>query len=157
MGTSDILRAGADDLAKQDFFVNDLTVVIRIHRRGDECEKIGDGTGATDFVEHPPIFEDLGERDEIDRPPGVAHFYEDFENLLVRGQVEMAGFHLRDAIIEHTGGMEDRAEESLFGIEALRQGTVCVGQIGGAPLLVVRFFLAAFGVVPPIVGRRHGA
>ena len=157
MGAGDILRAGADDLAKQEFFVNDLAVVVRVHRCRDECEKIGDGTGATDFVEHPPIFEDLGERDEIDRPPGVAHFYEDFENLLVRGQVEMAGFHLRDAIIEHAGGMQDGAEESLLGIEALRQGTVRVRQIGGAPLLVVRFFLSALGVVAAIVGSRHGA
>ena len=137
--------------------MNDLAVVIRIHRRGDESEKIGDGTGATDFVEHPPIFEDLGERDEIDRPPGIPHFYEDFENLLVRRQVEMARFHLRNAIIEHAGGMEDRAEESLFGIEALRQGTVRVRQIGSAPLLVVRFFLSALGIVAAIAGRRHRA
>jgi hypothetical protein len=58
----------------------------------------------------------------------------------------MARFHLRNAVVEHSGGVQDRAEQAFFGIKALGQRTVGVGQIRSPALLIVGLFFAVLGI-----------
>ena len=143
VGAGDILGAGRDDAAEEIFFENDLAVVIGIRRRRDESKKLRDGNRTADLVEHAPVLERLGERDEVDRLPTISHLDQKLENFLVGWQMEMPRLHLRHRIIQRRGRVQNRAKEPLLSIETLGQRATGVWKIGCSALLIIWFLFPA--------------
>ena len=143
MGTGDILGAGRDDTAEEIFFENDLAVVIGIRRRRDESKKLGNGDRAANLIEHAPVLERLGERDEVDRLPPISHLDQKLENFLVGRQMEMPRLHLGHGVVQRRGRVQNRAQEPFLGIETLRQRATGVWKIGCSALLIIWFLFPA--------------
>jgi hypothetical protein len=75
----------------------------------NKSKKLCDNSGSANFIQHPSIFENLSERNQIDRASRIPHLHKHLKYLLMGWEVKMLRLHLRDAIIEDRGRMQDRA------------------------------------------------
>ncbi len=121
VGAGGVLRAGGDDAAQRPFLLENLDVIGRVGRRGDEGEQLRDEGGAADLVEQVAVAEHLRERDEIDRLRGVPELEQHGEDTGVGGDVEaLGGDAALDAEAAYLArGEEEGTEDALLGVGAL--------------------------------------